>query len=205
MIMRYLSLYLASAIIVIFLLQQLNTSLTSDFELKSEDVAKRPWILVTSIFLHFDLVHLLYNLFALALFGTILESKIGSRKFLLIFFASGIFASIASVFFYETSLGASGAIFGIIGALAVISPMMVVWVSFIPMPMFIAAAVWAIGDLLGILIPSNVANAAHLAGLALGLFFGIAFRKKSAPRKKKDPPAISKKEMDEWEEKYMGY
>ncbi len=200
--MRHVSLYLASIILVAFLFQQIEPSITSDFSLKSSDVAQRPWILVTSIFLHFDILHLLYNLFALALFGMILEGKIGSKRLLLVFFASGIFASLISLFFYESSLGASGAIFGVIGALAIISPMLVVWVSYIPMPMFVAAAVWAAGDLLGILIPSNVANAAHLAGLAIGIVFGFMFRKKHAEKKPKKQ-SLSKKEIDDWEEKYM--
>jgi len=203
--MRYVSLYLVSAIIAVFIFQQADPSITDSFKLVSADVWARPWILVTHIFAHSGMLHLLYNALGLALFGTILEKKIGSKRFLILFFASGIAAGIASAFFYPASLGASGAVFGIIGALAVLMPMMVVWVSYLPMPMFAAAAFWAAGDLMGFIIPSNVANAAHLAGLAFGLLAGFILRgrKPLFPKKAKNQPALTKAEIEQWEEEYM--
>ncbi len=203
--MRYVSLYLVSAIIAVFIFQQADPSITDSLKLESADVWERPWMLVTHIFVHSGILHLLYNAFGLALFGTILEKKIGSKQFLILFFASGIAAGIASAFFYPASLGASGAVFGIIGALAVLMPMMVVWVSYLPMPMFAAAAFWAAGDLMGFIIPSNVANAAHLAGLAFGLIAGFVLRgrKPLFPKKAKKQPALTKAEIEQWENEYM--
>ena len=101
------------------------------------------------------------------------------KKFLLVFFVSGILANIISVFFYPSSLGASGAISGIIGALIIVRPMLVVWAFGLPMPIFIAGIVWVAGDLIGAIgyfagnPIDNTGNIAHLAGMFFGLLFGI--------------------------------
>lgn len=144
------------------------------------------WRFVSSIFLHGSLSHLLYNLFALALFGFILEKLIGSNKFLLVFFFSGIIANIISINFYASSLGASGAIMGILGCLAVIRPMMMVWAFGFPMPMFIASILWVTGDVLGALGAlgnTGIGNIAHLSGIAVGFLVGLFLREwKTAKR-----------------------
>lgn len=203
--MAYAALYIISLIAAIFILQQFDPSVTEGFALVSSDVVSRPWILVTSIFLHSGLLHLLYNGFGLFLFGLLLEKKVGMKKFLLVFFASGIFASVAASFFYHSALGASGAVFGVIGALAVLTPLTVVWVYYIPMPLFVAAAVWAVGDLFGFIMPSNVANAAHLAGLFFGVLLGFVLRgrKPLFARRKRQKEPVSRGELEKWEDEYM--
>lgn len=203
--MKRLTLYIAAAIIIVFMLQQFYPSVTDSFKLVSSGITARPWTLVTSIFLHSGAVHLFYNLFGLVLFGLILESIIGAKRLAILFFASGILGGIAASFFYDSALGASAAIFGIIGALAVLRPMMVVWAYYLPMPMFIATAVWASGDLLGLIIPSDIANAAHLAGLGLGIAAGFMMRgrKPLFTRGRSEVKAMTDREFDEWEREYM--
>jgi hypothetical protein len=178
---------------------------TDAFLLQSSEVLARPWILVTSIFLHGSIEHLLYNMIALVIFGMILEKTIGSKKFVILFFISGIIASIGSSFFYEAALGASGAIFGLLGALAVLRPRMTIWVYSVPMPMFVAAGLWLIIDLMGILYPSGVANVAHIAGLLFGAIIGFTMRKQypEEARKWKKEKAVSEEEIDQWEDQYM--
>ena len=172
------------------------------FALVSAQVFSRPWTIVTHIFLHGDLMHLGSNMFALLLFGSILEKEIGSRRFLLVFFASGIVSSAADVMFYPSTIGASGAIFGILGLLAVLKPKMIVWVLGVPMYMVVAAGVWALLDLTGMFYPSNVAHAAHLFGLGFGIALGLLMRK-PGPRKEKKEEVLSRKELEEWEDRYM--
>ena len=199
------SLVFVAILIVVFVLQQTDQRITENFKLSSDKVVEQPWMLVTSIFLHADIVHLLFNAFVLALFGIILEEITGRATFLAIFFLGGTFASAVGAFYYPSSLGASGAIFAIIGALAVLRPLMVVWVSYVPMPMFLAAASWAAADLLGFIIPSNAAHAAHLSGLAFGIAFAFTIRGKKPlfmHKKKQDPP-ITKREFEDWERSYM--
>src|SRR3989338_1117024 len=105
--MRYSSLIIVAICIVVFALQFSIANFTDAFALDSSLVAKEPWRLVTSIFLHGSLEHLIFNMFALALFGFILENIIGTRKFLTLFFIGGLFASIFSSAVYPASLGAS--------------------------------------------------------------------------------------------------
>jgi len=198
----YYALKLTGICIIVFVLQMLFSNFTSLFVLNARAFPE-VWRFITAIFLHGSLVHLLYNMFALALFGSILEKIIGSRKFLIVFFVSGIFANIIGVNFYSSSLGASGAIFGVLGALVIIRPMMVVWAFGMPMPMFIAGILWVVGDLIGIFVPSDVANIAHLAGMALGLVFGILFRDWGEKRAEQQKIVLNEKAMRQWEDNYL--
>ncbi len=77
--------------------------------------------LITSMFLHSDLFHIFFNMYALFIVGTQVERYYGKKKFLIIYFVSGIVGSLFSNVFMASStisLGASGAIFGLFGALA---------------------------------------------------------------------------------------
>ncbi len=77
------------------------------------------WRLVTPIFLHIGIIHLLFNSYALNLFGREVEQLFGSLRFAIIYFLAGIAGSMLSFAFSPSvSAGASGAIFGIIGAMA---------------------------------------------------------------------------------------
>ncbi|MBM3231926.1 rhomboid family intramembrane serine protease [Candidatus Pacearchaeota archaeon] len=177
---RFYSLKLCGIIFVVFLIQLFVSGFT-DLFLLNDKAPSQLWRFVTPIFLHGGFAHLLYNAFALALFGSMLERIIGSRRFLLVFFISGILANIVSVNFYDSSLGASGAIFGIIGSLIVIRPLMMIFAFGFPMPIFIAGIVWALGDLIGFFYSTsgNTANIAHLSGMFLGLILGFVYRKKA--------------------------
>ncbi|MEM5804649.1 MAG: rhomboid family intramembrane serine protease [Candidatus Aenigmatarchaeota archaeon] len=198
------SIRLALFCVFVFIAQVSFEPFTEAFVLVSSNVLFAPWTLITSIFLHGSLEHILYNMFALVLFGTVLESIIGHKRFLVLFFVGGFFASIGAAIFYNASLGASGAIFAILGALTMLRPKMVVWVAGIPMPMFVAAFVWALIDLVGMFAPGQTANAAHLFGLAFGLAYGYTLMKRygEQPRQKSSGP-LSKAELDSWERRWM--
>ncbi|MBL7055586.1 rhomboid family intramembrane serine protease [Candidatus Woesearchaeota archaeon] len=197
------ALWLSFFIFLIFILQNILNNITDIFILDSSLYFTRPWTLITAIFLHSNIQHLFYNLFGLALFGTILEYIIGTKKFLKLFFIAGLIASLASIPFYSRVLGASGAIFGIIGTLAMLRPRLMVWVYGMPMPMIVALFIWGIGDLLGILAPSGTANIAHLAGMAYGIFVGFKYRKNFAEKKpKKEKVHIDEGKVKEWEKSF---
>jgi hypothetical protein len=199
------ALKLVAICVIVFILQNVFGSLTDEFSLDSTTFFSRPWTIVSYIFLHASFEHLFYNMFALALFGSVLERIIGSKKFLLTFFISGIIAGVGSLIFYTSSIGASGAIYGIMGALAVIRPRMTVYVTFIPLPMALAVIFWAAGDLLGLFSPSDlIAHGAHLSGLVFGLIYGIRLRKEYGENIIKRPKKeMSDEEFRDWEEKYM--
>ena len=173
---KYGTLWLLGIIALAYLMQTFIPGFTDLFVLDATKVIDEPWRIVTSMFLHGSIAHLFLNCFALFLFGLILEKEIGTKNFLLLFFCSGMLAGIGAALFYPFSLGASGAIYGMMGMLAILKPGMTVWVSYVPMPMIVAIFVWAAIDFFGIFMPSNVANAAHLAGLFFGVAAGISHR-----------------------------
>jgi len=202
--LKFYSLWFCLVCIIVFILQISFEWFTELFVLNSNALTGEYWRFITSIFLHGGTVHLMYNLFALFFFGVALEKLIGSRKFLFVFFASGIIANIISVNFYTSSLGASGAIMGIIGALTIIKPLMMVWAFGLILPMFIAAILWVIGDILGVFMPSNVGNIAHLSGIGVGFLIGLVLRKYIKKRTKKvKKVVIPDYYMTGWEKRYM--
>src|SRR3989338_9862138 len=157
----------------VFIMQiVLGSGFTESFSLVSKDILKRPWILVTSIFLHGGINHLLFNMYALIVFGPLLEQRIGAKRFLFAYIGFGFIAALISSFFYSRALGASGAIMGIIGALIILMPdLRLLLFFFIPMPLWMAGIVWALIDAWGVLIPSGVANIAHLVGMGTGVLY----------------------------------
>lgn len=206
---RFYALKLCIIIFIVFLVQLVVGGFTDLFVL-NQTAWIQLWRFFTSIFLHGSLLHLLYNLFALALFGSILEKLVGGRKFLVIFFISGILANIIAVNFYDSSLGASGAIFGVIGALIAIRPNMFVWAFGLPMPIFVAGILWGAGDLLGAIgflagnPIDNTGNIAHLSGMFFGFVFGLLFRDRIARRKNVSYGfSFDERYMRDWEDRNM--
>jgi membrane associated rhomboid family serine protease len=131
------------------------------------------WRLFTAMFLHAGLLHLALNMYGLYLFGSIIEHAYGEARFLAIYFAAGLMASVASFVFSDprsVAVGASGAIFGLLGA----------WVAFNFRrrgDAFASANLrWAlmligINLVLGFSI-AGIDNFAHLGGLATGAAAG---------------------------------
>ncbi|MEA3429853.1 MAG: rhomboid family intramembrane serine protease [Nanoarchaeota archaeon] len=167
--------------IIAFILQQTIPGFTEAFMLLSKDIFVRPWILLTSMFLHGNSSHLIFNMYALFIFGPLIEQRIGSKRFITIYIISGLAASFVSSFFYPAALGASGAIMGILALVIIFLPhLKVLFLFFIPMTMRTAGIIFAIIDLLGALgigIP-GIANIAHLVGLGCGLVYGVHIYKK---------------------------
>src|SRR3989344_3183039 len=204
---KYYALKLAVICVIAFVLQLIIPGFTELFLLDKTKYLEI-WRFATAMFLHGGATHLLYNMFALILFGSIVEGVIGSRKFLILFFVTGIFANIISINFYSSSLGASGAIMGVIGALIIIRPMMTVWAFNMPMPMFVAGILWAAGDIIGAVgfltgnPLNNTGNIAHLSGMGFGLIIGIFFRDWRL-EKKQGRLEIPEHYARKWEDAYM--
>jgi membrane associated rhomboid family serine protease len=132
------------------------------------------WRLVTPIFLHGNLTHLLTNAISLYWFGTQLERFYGWRKFLLIYLFAGIVGNVVSLLNPAPSLGASGALFGLIGA-GLIFPLR--FRALIPEKArnYILSQlllITAINLGLGFSIP-HVDNWAHMGGLVGGAFIAL--------------------------------
>lgn len=102
---------------------------------------------LSSMFLHADLFHIFFNMYFLYVFGRAVEEVLGGRRFLALYLASGVFASmfhtafafISGLFAYAVpAIGASGAISGVLGAYLVLFPgtSLVLWVPFFPLAFF---------------------------------------------------------------------
>lgn len=202
---KYLTLWTSLILVVVFVIQQIIPGFTESLLLTSNSLTE-PWRFLTAVFLHGSIVHLFYNLFALLLFGIMLESLIGSKKFLWLFLISGILANVASFWFYPSSLGASGAIMAIIGCLAVLRPLMTVWAFSLPMPMFIAAILWIGGSVMGIFGfgDQSTGYIAHLGGIVTGLVYGFYLRLKYPSPKITQPKIIIDEDsMRRWEDWHL--
>lgn len=203
---KFYSLWFSLVCIIVFVIQNIIPGFTNYFFL-SENALSLPWQFLTAIFLHGGIVHLFYNLFALILFGFILEKTIGSKRFFWLFLISGILANFISFFWYPNALGASGAIMAIIGALAVLRPMMTVWAFNLPMPMFIAAILWMGGSVMGIFGfgDQSVGYLAHLSGLAMGIIYGLIlrFRYREEKEEARESPLISEDYVRIWEDNHL--
>lgn len=167
--------------VIVFFLQSMNIFNWRLFAFTPAFALKMPWTFITSIFLHADLTHLFFNMFAMLMFGLPLESRIGSNRFLIVFFAAGILGSIGYMLTSGDpmipAVGMSGAIFGIMGTLAVLMPATMVFVGgFFPMPMIFAVVFWGISEFLGLFVPSGVAHGAHIFGLIIGVLYGFYLR-----------------------------
>lgn len=130
------------------------------------------WRLLTAMFLHADIMHLVFNMLALYIFGRDIERFFGKKKFLLIYFVSGLVGSAASFVLVEgMSVGASGAIFGLMGAnlyLYKLNPM--VYKRIYGRDMIILIVV----NLVIGLIRPNIDMAGHIGGLIGGFVVASA-------------------------------
>jgi membrane associated rhomboid family serine protease len=137
-----------------------------------------PWQIITYAFLHGNLTHLLFNMFGVYMFGSDLERVWGPRRYLTFYMVSAIAAAIAQLIVssltaaaYPT-VGASGAVFGLLLAYAMVFPRRMVVPLFPPIPMRAPIFVALYGGLelfLGVTgTQAGVAHFAHLGGMAGG-------------------------------------
>lgn len=146
----------------------------------------RVWQLVTHMFMHGGIMHIFFNMFGLYMFGRILESFWGPKRFFQFYMICGIFAGITQLLFStgaDYAIGASGAVMGIFAAFAFLFPDIPLYLFFIPIPI---KAKWAIPglmalDLFGAIAPQqdNIAHWAHLGGAAAGLVLALIWKRKN--------------------------
>lgn len=135
--------------------------------------------LVTSMFLHGGIVHLLLNGWALYQLGSMVEIWMGSGRMLLIYFVGGIAGSIASTFWTQSlSVGASGAIFALLGALIAFLLRRREFLNAQAKGLLSQLVGWAVINVFfGFSVP-GIDNAAHLGGCAGGFLLGLVSRER---------------------------
>jgi len=145
-------------------------------------LGSRPWTMITNMFIHAGIWHFFTNMITLYFFGSYLSRLIGNRNFLVIYFLAGLLGNAVYLLLgptYSIAIGASGAVFGVAGALTVLRPKLTVFIIPIPVPIPLWLAVLGGFGLLSIpALGNNIAWQAHLGGLVLGLVAGFIFRKR---------------------------
>ena len=138
----------------------------------------RPWTLVTYMFLHANFSHILFNMIGLFFFGHRLETKLGSKSFLYLYFLSGLGGALLTLpapFMFNSSIvGASGAVYGVVFAFAYFWPRERIYIwGILPVQAWLLAAFMVLGSLYSGITCSNsgVAHLAHLGGLAAGFAY----------------------------------
>ena len=169
--------------ILIFVMMELAGGTTNEATLMAFGVKSNPeidqgqvWRLVTPIFIHIGLLHLFFNSYALWMVGPQVEKLYGSARFVLLYVLTGVAGVVGSYFYHPDviSAGASGAIFGLFGVLAVFG---LKYRKTIP-PFFKKAVgagvvpVIVINLIIGFSIPA-IDNSAHISGLLAGALLAL--------------------------------
>ncbi|MDH5199513.1 MAG: rhomboid family intramembrane serine protease [Candidatus Bathyarchaeota archaeon] len=142
--------------------------------------------IITYMFLHGNLVHLLVNSVALYGAGSIVERDIGHVKYLLAFVASGVAAGLVHCILNPSSeiplVGSSGAIFGVIAVLFLLMPFKITFALVVPIPSVILGIMLSLVELSAFWMASDfgVAHDAHLAGFVTGGICAFIIDKKRA-------------------------
>ena len=180
---------LLAIMIVYFIFMSLNGGTTNIQTLIKYGAMVPPFVseyneyyrFVTSIFIHIGITHILFNGYALYVFGPQIEALMGPKKYLLFFILTGIGGNIATyIFNYQSvSAGASGSLFGLFGAflyLVVRHPNIVT-----PQGKKSILQLLGINLLLTFAVPS-ISITAHLGGLIIGFLLSFIFIKIKTPR-----------------------
>lgn len=129
--------------------------------------------IITSTLLHANIEHLLSNILALAIFGSRVEKYMGKMHYFFIFMIGGALASVSTIIFQQgVSVGASGGIFALIGALVSISLICRQKIGEIDYQTFIIIIILNIA--VGEMVPA-INNLAHMVGLGFGIAVGIIY------------------------------
>jgi len=203
--------------IAVFFAQSIIPGFSEEFSLTPNlALSGHIWQFVTYMFLHGDPIHLFLNMFVLLIFGVMIENTLGRKKYLLLFFISGIASSVIylvitgfltpsallGLTFSIPMLGASGAVFGVMAAYGLLYPKnWIIMFPGIPMPAWVAVIAFAGLEVFYGLTGAQpgVANWGHLGGLLIGAILILYWKKKSKKYELLIEDSKKSKEDKEWE------
>lgn len=161
------------SLVVLFLYYSNTYDLFSILAVNSNAIKNgEVWRLVTGGFLHVDIIHLMCNMYSLYVIGTQIESFIGKKKFILIYFISMIVGNMLSVVLSNgLSVGASGAIFGLLGSLIYFGYHYRLYLGSVMRSQIIPLLILNLS--IGFIVP-NINVVAHIGGLVGGIFATMA-------------------------------
>ena len=176
--------------VLMLVLTYLNDPLMSRwFALNPITFLRKPWQLVTYMFMHGGIGHLFFNMYTLFIFGSVLENVWGTKKFLTFYFVTGVGAALVNIGVqyltgsFALTVGASGAIYGILMGYAMLYPDSMLTLIFPPVSL---KAKWFVLIFAGIELllgisnnpADNVAHFAHLGGLIFAFIIIMFWKKK---------------------------
>jgi len=190
-----LTLILINVFIFIFLLVILqgqlfveNGFVTKNVAISLENIQDlKIWTFLTSMFMHAGFFHLFANMVSLLFIGSLVEKILGPKRFLWFYLISGLFAGILFIsaeLIINSGLpavGASGALFGLVGILVLMTPNLPVYLMFIPIPIkmkYAGPGILLVLWLISIAGNVPIGNTAHLGGLLTGIFYGLYLKSK---------------------------
>lgn len=165
--------------LIVFIAARINDNVVIQLGLIPSLFTERPWTIVTNMFVHYDIWHIFGNMLTVFYFGRALLQLVGQKRFLLLYFGGGILGNILYIWLgapQSIAIGASGAVYAIAGALAIMIPRARVFAYFfIPMPLWLLVLVFFV---LWSFVP-GIAWQAHIGGLVAGVIAGFFFRRRT--------------------------
>jgi membrane associated rhomboid family serine protease len=170
--------------VIVYFLQQAIPGLEAQLAFVPAFVLMRPWTMVTYMFVHGGLMHIGFNMLTLYFFGPRVEQRLGSERFFVLYFFSGICGALAMFLFNPMSavIGASGAIFGVMFAYAKFWPrdQVLVW-GVLPVEVRWLVGISTLIALFG--IGTGVAHFAHLGGFVGGFLYLLFLERRHGAKK----------------------
>ena len=159
--------FLLIANVVIFFVQMTNAPFTDTFAFRPYAFFRQPWTIITYMFLHGSLGHIFFNMLGLFFFGSRVEDRLGSNRFITLYFISGITGALFGFVFPTAAvIGASGAIYGVMLAYAWFWPRDRIMIyGIIPIEARVLVIIYGVMSVLGLGGGGNTAHFAHLGGL----------------------------------------
>lgn len=170
--------FLVALNILVFFFKLLSPNLLYVLGLTPALVPQQPWTLITAMFVHANFSHILFNMISLFFLGGFFLRLMGESDFLKVYFIGGMAGNVLYILLGPAlvpGVGASGAIFAIGGALAVMAPKLPVLVFPLPVPVPLWGAM-VFFLLIGFFL-SGIAWQAHLGGFLFGLLAGYYYKK----------------------------
>jgi membrane associated rhomboid family serine protease len=160
-----------------------SNQIANQVGVSSATIASQPWTIVSAMFIHDGIFHILFNMLTLYFFGMYVLALVGETRFFLVYFIGGIVGNALFMLLApgQIAVGASGAIFALGGVLAVLVPRLKVMIFPIPVPIDLWISILI--SFFVLVVVTGVAWQAHLGGLLTGLAAGYIFRRQATRRR----------------------
>jgi membrane associated rhomboid family serine protease len=160
-----------------------SNQIANQVGVSSATIASQPWTIVSAMFIHDGIFHILFNMLTLYFFGMYVLALVGEARFFLVYFIGGIVGNALFMLLApgQIAVGASGAIFALGGVLAVLVPRLKVMIFPIPVPVDLWISILI--SFFVLIVLTGVAWQAHLGGLLTGLAAGYIFKRQATRRR----------------------